>query len=102
MWGHDPRSMMLRALLLDWLGQLFILGGIFLGLGLIPIFNVSLASLRYFVFGSYFLYLLGWLFGSYTVVRWRNLPVNVLFERLFITGIVTFSVMVSARSFFSV
>ena len=55
--------------------------------------------MRYFVFAHILLSslpFLGWLFGSYTVVRWRNLPVNVLFKRLFITGIAAFSVMVSA------
>ena len=25
MWGHDPRTLLLSALLLDWLGQLLIL-----------------------------------------------------------------------------
>ena len=40
--------------------------------------------------GSYFALLLypslGWLFGSYTVLRWRRLALPVLLQRLLITA----------------
>ena len=32
---------------------------------------------------------LGWLFGSYTVLRWRRLPPWLLLQRVFVTGVVT-------------
>jgi len=36
-----------------------------------------------------FLYLgLGWLFGSYTVLRWRRLPTQSLLQRVLVTGVV--------------
>ena len=41
--------------------------------------------------------LLGWLFGSYTVLRWRRLPLLVLLQRLLITAAVTLVVVAIAR-----
>ena len=32
---------------------------------------------------------LGWLFGSYTVLRWRRLPPQSLLQRVLVTGVVT-------------
>ena len=45
--------------------------------------------------------LLGWLFGSYTVLRWRRLAFPVLVQRLIITGTVTLIVVAFARWFVS-
>ena len=45
-----------------------------------------------------FLYpLLGWLFGSYTVLRWRRLAFPVLLQRLLITATATLMVVAIAR-----
>ena len=33
MWGHDPRTLLLLALLIDWFGQLVIFAGIMLSPG---------------------------------------------------------------------
>jgi lipopolysaccharide/colanic/teichoic acid biosynthesis glycosyltransferase len=41
--------------------------------------------------------LLGWLFGSYTVLRWRRLALPVLLQRLLITAAVTLMVVAIAR-----
>ena len=41
--------------------------------------------------------LLGWLFGSYTVLRWRRLTPSVLVQRLLITATVTLMVVATAR-----
>ena len=41
--------------------------------------------------------LLGWLFGSFTVLRWRRLAFPVLLQRLLITATVTFLVVAIAR-----
>ena len=41
--------------------------------------------------------LLGWLFGSYTVLRWRQLTTPVLLQRLLITASVTLVVVAVAR-----
>ena len=41
--------------------------------------------------------LLGWLFRSYTVLRWRRFSLTLLFQRLFITALVTLMVVAFAR-----
>ena len=94
---HDPRSLIVRALLLDGAGQLLILGSILwlpplIGL---PIGGGSLEGQGGWMLFSVLLYpLLGWLFGSYTVLLWRRLTLPVLMQRLVITA--TVSVMVVA------
>ena len=40
---------------------------------------------------------LGWLFGSYTVLRWRRLPQLVLLQRVLLTVVVTLVVVAVAR-----
>jgi lipopolysaccharide/colanic/teichoic acid biosynthesis glycosyltransferase len=40
---------------------------------------------------------LGWLFGSYTVLRWRRLPLAVVLQRVVVTGLVTLAVVALAR-----
>ena len=97
---HDPRTLLLRALVLDWLGQLLIL----LLLMLVP----ALAGLRnadfdLFSQGGWLLFTLllypalGWLFGSYTVLRWRRLPLIVLLQRLLLTAVGTLMVVAMVR-----
>ena len=44
---------------------------------------------------------LGWLFGSYTVLRWRNLPPVAVLQRVLITGLVTAIVLALARVLFN-
>ena len=45
--------------------------------------------------------LLGWLFGSYTVLRWRRVTFKVLFQRLIITALATLIVVAISRALFS-
>ena len=45
--------------------------------------------------------LLGWLFGSYTVLRWRRLTLAVLLQRLVITAAVSVIVVALARWLFN-
>jgi exopolysaccharide biosynthesis polyprenyl glycosylphosphotransferase len=40
---------------------------------------------------------LGWLFGSYTVLRWRRLSLGALIQRILITGLTTFVLMAIVR-----
>lgn len=97
---HDPRTLLLRALLLDWFGQVLILAwmlsmpawsGIALG-------GESLQGQGPWLVFVLLLYpLLGWLFGSYTVLRWRRLALPVLLQRLLITAAVTLMVVAIAR-----
>ena len=78
MWNRDPRTLLLRALLLDWLGQILILVLIMLAPSAfgVPMGGTHLAGQQSWLLFCLLLYpLLGWLFGSYTVLRWRRLPV---------------------------
>ena len=102
MWGRDPRTLLLRALLLDWFGQILILVLIMLAPGAlgVPMGGTHLAGQESWLLFCLLLYpLLGWLFGSYTVLRWRRLPGSVLLQRLFLTGLATLVVVAIARWF---
>ena len=100
MWIHDPRTLLLRALLLDAIGQLGILGLIlwippFIG---VDIGGSSLQGQGPWLLFSLLLYpLLGWLFGSYTVLRWRRLELSLLLQRLLITASASLMVVAMAR-----
>ena len=97
---HDPRSLILRALLLDGAGQLLILGFI---LWVPPLIGCQIGGSNLEGQGSWLLFslllypFLGWLFGSYTVLRWRRLALPVLFQRLVITAAVSVMVVAVAR-----
>ena len=97
---HDPRSLIVRALLLDGAGQLLILGFILWVPPLIgwPIGGSNLMGQGSWLLFSLLLYpFLGWLFGSYTVLRWRRLTLPVLLQRLVITAAVSVMVVAVAR-----
>ena len=104
MWRHNPRALLLRALLLDWLGQLLILA-LILKMPLlagIPLGGNSLhGQVPWLIFVLLLYPLLGWLFGSYTVLRWRRLSLTALLQRLFITFIATLMVVAIARWLFN-
>ena len=99
MWSHDPRKLILRALLLDALGQLLILGLI---VWIPSLFNWAIGGSSLEGQGEWLLFslllypLLGWLFGSYTVLRWRRLSLLVLLQRLLITTVATVVVLALA------
>ena len=97
---NDSRMLMLSALLLDWLGHFLIVCLILLSPDLIGVDHAGF-SLRGQVLWPVFALLLypflGWLFGSYTVLRWRRLNLPVLLHRLLITAVVTLMVMATAR-----
>ena len=96
----DQRTLMLWALLFDWLGQILILALI---LSLPDLTGIDLGGESINGQGSWLAFvmllypLLGWLFGSYTVLRWRRLPLPVLLQRLLITAGFTLMVVAIAR-----
>ena len=94
MWLHNPRALLFSALLLDWLGQLFI----FLGLLVSHDWLTSQPSqfevqAPWLVFCLVLYPLFGWLLGSYTVLRWHRLSFLVLFQRLLLTSLVTLTIV---------
>ena len=97
---RNPRTLILRALLLDGFGQLLIIGLILWVPNLLgwAIGSSSLDGQWGWLLFSLLLYpLLGWLFGSYTVLRWRRLTLPVLLQRLVITAVVSVMVVAIAR-----
>lgn len=88
------------AVLLDWLGQLLIL---FLIHHLPALTGISLEGNSFQGQGPWLVFvfllypLLSWLFGGYTVLRWRRLSLMVLLQRLLITASVTYIVVALAR-----
>ena len=97
---HDPRTLLLRALVFDWLGQLLILALVMLfpNLAGLPGGGISLFSQGGWLLFMVLLYpALGWLFGSYTVLRWRRLTFPVLLQRLLLTALATLMVVAMVR-----
>ena len=100
MWRNDPRSLLLRAVLLDWLGQFLILVFIVLNPNLMglswdgPPLDGQWAWLGFclLLYPS-----LGWLFGSYTVLRWRSLPLPLMLQWLLFTGGATLIMVAISR-----
>ena len=100
MWRISPRILLLRALLLDSFGQLFVfslIGFSTLTLGLPLGAGGFHGQLPWLVFFLVVYPLFGWLLGSYTILRWRQLPFSVLLQRLLITAIVTMIAVAVAR-----
>lgn len=90
----------MRALLLDALGQLLTLM-LIIWLPSLLGFAIGGSSLEgqgdWLLFSLLLYPLLGWLFGSYTVLRWRRLTLLVLLQRLLITAAVSVMVIALAR-----
>ena len=101
MWWHDPRILLLRALLLDWFGQFLILAVIVCNPAWFAFPKGTPVQLEVHGIWLIFCFLLypvlGWLFGSYTVSGWRRLAFTVLLQRLLITAIVCLIFVAIAR-----
>ena len=100
MWRSNPRRLLLLAALLDAGGQLVILMVVMLAplLTGLPVTGLTLQGQHMWLIGSILLYLFfGWLFGSYTVLRWRRLPIILLLQRVLLTTLVTVLVLVVCR-----
>ena len=54
-------------------------------------FNVA-----WFLFCIFLYPALGWLFGTYTVLRWRRVPLHILLQRITLTAI--FAILITAAS----
>ena len=100
MWTASPRRLLLIAALLDVVGQLVVLWLLIslpILLGLSPA-ELSLEKQWGWLIGSTTTYLLlSWLFGSYTVLRWRRVPLPSLLPRVFVAAVATVFVMAVFR-----
>ena len=90
---RNPRRILLVCAGLDLAGLLGLLA-------LISLFKPLpvLPQLGWLAFTALAYLGLGWLFGSYTVLRWRRLPLAAVLQRVLITGVVTLVVVALARS----
>ncbi len=92
MWSSNPRRVLLICALFDCAG----LTGILFFIGLFR--SYAVVSLWQWILFVEVTYLgLGWLFGSYTVLRWPRLPVATLVQRVLITCLATFLAVALAR-----
>ena len=92
MWGRDPRSLMIVAAALDLVGQLFLLlllvgFSSWLALPLPPEGQGLVLPMGWTLFCLFLYPSLGWLFGSFTLLRWRRLPLLVLLQRVLLTAV---------------
>ena len=89
---RNPRRILLVCAGLDLAGLLGLLA-------LISLFKPLpvLPQLGWLAFTALAYLGLGWLFGSYTVLRWRRLPLAAVLQRVLITGVVTVGVVALAR-----
>ena len=92
----DPRCLLLFCAGLDLVGLLGLLM-------LISFFKQPMlqTQLPWVVFTAMSYLGLGWLFGSYTVLRWRSLPPVAVLQRVLITGLGTVIVVALARLSFN-
>jgi lipopolysaccharide/colanic/teichoic acid biosynthesis glycosyltransferase len=90
---RNPRRILLVCAGMDLAGLLGLLALISLFKPL-PVFP----QLGWLVFTALAYLGLGWLFGSYTVLRWRRLPLVAVVQRVLITGLVTFLCVALARA----
>ena len=100
MWRSNPRRLLLLAALLDASGHLVILMIVMMAPFLtgIPVTGLTLHGQHVWLIGSMLLYLfLGWLFGSYTVLRWRRVPTILLLQRVLLTSLITVLVLAVGR-----
>ena len=88
----EPRRLLFLCAGLDFVGLLALL--ILISLVKQPALQIQLL----WVLITAMSYLgLGWLFGSYTVLRWRRLSLVAVLQRVLITGVVTLVVVSLAR-----
>ena len=104
MWINYQRLLLFTALLLDLLGQ-FLIFSFFQSFPFLV--GIDQSSVSFHSNGSWLLFvsllypLLGWLFGSYTVLFWRRLTFTVLLQRVLLTSCITFIFVSFLRGFFN-
>ena len=96
MWTHKPRSSLILAISLDLVGQiilLFLTLSVWSELGWNRGDSTLIMQKDWLIFCLVLYPLIGWLFGTYTILRWRRLPILSLAQRLFISAVVNLFVI---------
>ena len=104
-WDCHPRTLLFVAAGFDIAGQLGLLVFLVFNANAIgvPIKNISALNLTtgWILFCTLLYVSLGWLFGSYTVLRWRRLPYLVLIQRVLLTAFSTLVITAVAHWLFN-
>ena len=96
MFSFNPRRLLFFCVGLDLLGLLIFLAAI-------SWFKQLTLELQFpwIVFTAFIYIGLGWLFGSYTVLRWKRLSPGAVLQRVLINGLATVMVLALARLLFN-
>ena len=100
MWFRDPRSLVFLAAGLDLVGQMILLALLAAATTWFPVpitAHMLVWPWGWTIFCLLLYPSLGWLFGSYTVLRWRHLPQLLLLQRVLLTCVATLVVLAIAR-----
>ena len=100
MWFRDPRSLVFVAAGLDLVGQMILLALLAAATTWFPVpitAHMLVWPWGWTIFCLLLYPSLGWLFGSYTVLRWRHLPQLLLLQRVLLTCVATLVVLAIAR-----
>tara|TARA_Y100001954_G_scaffold191604_1_gene206091 strand:- start:1651 stop:3006 length:1356 start_codon:yes stop_codon:yes gene_type:complete len=100
MWFRDPRSLVFLAAGLDLVGQMILLALLAAATTWFPVpitAHMLVWPWGWTIFCLLLYPSLGWLFGSYTVLRWRHLPQLLLLQRVLLTCMATLVVLAIAR-----
>ena len=100
MWFRGPRSLVFVAAGLDLVGQMILLALLAAATTWFPVpitAHMLVWPWGWTIFCLLLYPSLGWLFGSYTVLRWRRLPQLQLFQRVLLTCVATLVVVAIAR-----
>ena len=100
MWFRDPRSLVFVAAGLDLVGQLILLALLAAATTWFPVpitAHMLVWPWGWTIFCLLLYPSLGWLFGSYTVLRWRHLPQLLLLQRVLLTCVATLVALAIAR-----
>ena len=105
MLGRNPRRLLMLVALYDLVGQLLVLFALVANSTrlTLPIFGEKLSFPIGWVLLCICVYpALGWLFGTYSVMRWTRVPNRVLIQRVGLTAMVSLLVIVLIRWLFNV
>lgn len=100
MWFRGPRSLVFVAAGLDLVGQMILLALLAAATTWFPVpitAHMLVWPWGWTIFCLLLYPSLGWLFGSYTVLRWRHLPQLLLLQRVLLTCVATLVALAIAR-----
>ena len=105
MLGREPRVLLFAAAALDQVGQLLLIAALTASssfLAIPSIEEISNHQIDWILFYSFVYPALGWLFGTYSILRWQRLSNRVLIFRVGLTVLVTLIVVAIVTLLFNI